>query len=68
MIFLSKEDEADLDQTLATTAFLHGVTHTIDMHMALAVMNSQLRNSERTAFNRIRIDTAANRRSVMGQR
>lgn len=65
---VTEEDSQDLEMAFANSAFLHGRTYSEDMDSALAVMNEQLAKRDSDQFEGVRLDTAANRRSVMSIR
>lgn len=66
MVYLTTEDAKDLKETLYNTPFFHGMTRATALMAALSVMLKQLKNGTGSSFDGIRIDTAVNRRSVLG--
>lgn len=62
---MTMDDAADIEQKLANSAFVHGISHPSDAASALATMYRHLHKGEGAAFDGIRHDTAANRRPVM---
>lgn len=67
MTFLATTDAVDVEQRLANKAFIHGVTYAADITRALAIYNIRLSTANTIAFEEVRIETAANRKSVMGR-
>lgn len=56
-----------IERTLANSCFLHGMLTPVNLPSALTVILTQLRTNPRLRFDGILIDTAGNRRSVMGR-
>lgn len=62
---MSRDDMAELETRLANSAFIHGRSQQGDMAEALLTMHDQLGDKKGLAFDGLRLDTGANRASVM---
>lgn len=67
MALVDEDDSATVEVTITYYEFLHRREYETDMLSALAVMSSRMRIGEGHNFEGIWIDTAVNRRSVMGR-
>lgn len=64
---MTEKDASSIEKKLANTAFIHGRTHQGDMNLAMTVMRDQLKHKSGANFDGVRLDTAANRRSVISK-
>lgn len=65
--YLIEEVATELEISLSHNAYAHGRTFSSDMASELVTMYKHLRGDTESNFNWIKIDTAANRRSVMSK-
>lgn len=63
--YIATNDAVSLKRTFDNTAYIHGMNSTSSMEEAIAVMHYQLRQGPDTVFDGIKLETTANRRSVM---
>lgn len=64
---MTEQDSSATESKLANNAFIHGRSYKADMDHSLSVMKEQLRYKNDDLFDGIRLDTAANRRSVISK-
>lgn len=67
LAYIENEDLGSVETALSNSAFIHRRTQSKYMATALCAMHNQLKMGEGISFDGVRIDTGANRSSVMSK-